>query len=169
MLYSQRDDSLVMVANLSKFYVDILEANHQNTQTWMKSMYYLAHATSPDFRAIRSGSVVMAENIGFDWKRNFGVGAFQKMFTEISGVYPSRFRKLKNFHAGVFMNLILSMSKSVLPKEVYEKFEMGCTSPLGNLENIYMQPTVQAANERYLKNISFVLKRGYENRANFRL
>lgn len=167
--YQEREQGFVFMADISKFYIRVLEASDTNTKIWISMLYFISHTCNPDFHAMRVGSITLAENTGFDWKTNFGVRAFQKMCTDITNFYPTRYRKLKNFHSGVFMNLILSISKPLLPKEIHSVFEMGCSSGFGPLDKIYMQPSVEAANKKFLKNTSYALRRRYDNQASFTL
>lgn len=163
--FNRHFGNYVLVCDVARFYVEPVEGDVD----WLKAMYYVNHCLSPDLEAVRQGPVLLVENQGFDWKKNFGVNVFKRMYTDLMAFYPFRHKLIKNFHTGVFMNLVVSMSKPIIPKEMFNSYQMGCTCELGRLDRVYMKPSVRAANEKLLAATKMALEKRYANEASFKL
>lgn len=137
--------------------------------TWMKAAFYQFHAVSPDFEAIREGVVVLIECDGFDPKKQFGMKVFSRMWNELGLVYPVDMLSMKHFHTGVFLNLLVSLAKRVLPLEVHRRFEVGHICQAGLLRDVFTTPCADAANRRLMDQFTQALKLRYENEASFSL
>lgn len=66
------------------------------------------------------------------------------------------------------MNLVTSMLRPLLPKNVRNKLDLGCQSER-RLDTLYMVPTVEAANQRYLGRVEESLRRRHHNESTFTL
>jgi len=132
-------------------------------------MYYLLQAANPDFEATRAGISTMAECEGFNMTENFGNKFFVKIWTELLIAYPLQLISIKHFHTSMFKNLLLSMAKQFIPKEMHDKFETGCVCELGRLDRMYLIPNVEQANERFGKTFRECLQRRYVNEKTFSL
>ena len=95
--------------------------------------------------------------------------AIKRQWTELCGVYPLRFKQLKNFSTGMFVNVFVSMARDVIPTGHYSKLQLGCQSVAGRLDEIYMVPSVRAANARFLNDLRSALRDRYSNEASFSL
>ena len=69
---------------------------------------------------------------------------------------------------GVFVNIMMSMVKRFLPKNMNDKLQFGCTFP-DRLDKCFLTPNPKVAKERNYLRIIETLKVRYENEANFRL
>ena len=129
----------------------------------------MKHSLCPDFQSIRKGAIILVENEGFDWKKNFNVQDLKQMYVELTSHYPFQFQSVKNFNTGIFFNLVISMARPFIPKHLYRTLQMGCQSELGRLDRLYLTPTVRVANERLLSSVSAALQKRYANEASFKL
>lgn len=168
--YQKQSGNFLLALDISGLHAHGVEANEGTNRLFFQAIYYLCHAMNPDFKSIRQGPIILGENAGFDWKRNFGIKTMKRLWSELTGVYPYQFQKLKNFNTGVLYNVLVSMAKPVIPKDIYCKFEMGCKlEGGGNLATFFMTPNVQEANERFLDNCRIALETRYANEASFSL
>ena len=169
MEYHEDEGHHVMVCDCAKFHGKKVNKSERDIQVWLSAVYFSSTALSSDFEALRNGVVVLLENEGYEWKKNFDVKTFLKMITEISGVYPMQHQILKNYNTGYFMNILVSMARPLMPKDISSRYLMGCVSPMGRLDRIYMVPTVKAANQRLFQAYQEALQKRYANEAAFKL
>ena len=93
----------------------------------------------------------------------------QEYWNVLGAVYPFTLKAYRCFHTPVLFNVIKSMLRGWVPKEIYDKIQVGCQSPMGRrLDSFYMIPTVEAANERYLNRMLEALQLRYDNERTFR-
>lgn len=166
--YYHRDGNYVFVYDIAAFDCKKALATMQSTRILLAGCLYMCHAQCPDFTAIRQGSVLLCECSGFDWKKNMDFATFRKMWTELLAVYPMHYSKIKYFNSGVLINLINSLKKRFLPKEITDRMETGCRLD-GRLSDIYMVPTPAACVQRFLARIDESLTRRFHNVQTFRL
>lgn len=142
--------------------------SEEKLRTMFTATFYGASCLCPDFESIRGGAIMIAECEGYNWTENIDLKTYQRFWSEIAAVYPMNFRLLKNFHCGVFINLLFSMTKKLLPADITCKVDMGCQFD-GRLDDIYLIPTVESANKRLLERMGEALRRRYENMKTFSL
>ena len=104
----------------------------------------------------------------YDWKKGADFKNLKRVWTEITSVYPCVFEKIKYFNAGMAMNVVASMLRPFLPENLRSKLEFGCQFDK-RLDELYLTPTIEAANERFLSRIKYNLQRRYDNEKNFKL
>ncbi|CAB9509057.1 expressed unknown protein [Seminavis robusta] len=131
------------------------------------ALYFCLQAMNPDLEATRQGMILLCECEKFDWKTDMTLGGFKQIHAELVKEYPTRWRCTRNFNTGLFFQLMMSLGKSYLPHDMLGKVQMGCTSPAGRLDNIYLQPSLEASNERFLERFADALRRRYANAAAF--
>ncbi|CAB9531862.1 expressed unknown protein [Seminavis robusta] len=166
--YSPADGCFIMVSDLSKFVVTNLKSP-QNTRIWMGNCLYNAHAMAPDFAAMRKGYMYLFECQGYDWKKNLlDLKTAEKYWAEIGSVYPLNMRKCKCFHTPTLLNCMVSMTRRFVPKEQFEKFQVGCQYN-GTLSDLYYVPSQKAAEERLVARQIECLQRRYANEKAFSL
>ena len=90
------------------------------------------------------------------------------MWDDIGCMYPLKVSKHKFFNAGTIWTSVISMLKALLPQELREKFEFGCQFEQ-RLDSLYLLPTLDDANQRFLGRVEETLQRRYYNETNFRL
>lgn len=169
MCYIFEAGNYVMLANWSGFNAECL-VDHENMVTHMVANYYILTCYCPDLEAIRQGLVALMECEGSDQQpvRSVHMQLYRKFWSELAAVYPMRFKKLKHFHTGVFINLLYSMIKRFLTPEIRKVIEVGCEFD-GRLDQVYLTPTVEEANARLLQQIDEALGKRYENERTFTL
>lgn len=169
MCYIFEAGNYVMLANWSGFNAECL-ADPENMVTHMCANYYILTCYCPDFEAIRRGLVGLFECADCHQKpvRTIDMQLYRKFWSELAAVYPMRFKKMKHFHTGVFINLLYSMIKRFLTPEIRKVIEVGCDFD-GRLDEVYLTPTVEEANARLLQQIDEALGKRYENERAFTL
>lgn len=163
--YHDVGGNYVMIYDNANFDSRVLE-NEDNVITWMQSSYYHCDVLNPDLEAVRRGVLFMAECEGYDWKKGMSLTLLKRVWSEVAGVYPIRWVKIKYFNAGVTMNLVTSMLKPFIPKDVRQKLEFGCQYEK-RLDELYLVPTVEAAHLRFLERIEIAIQKRYENELSF--
>lgn len=163
-----REGNYCFVYDISKFEIHNLTKRLGGFEIFLCGGFYMCHAMSMDLEAIRRGNVLICDCGGFDWHKNINLKATRRIWTELLGQYPFQYQKIKYFNSGFFINMINSLKKRFLPREITDKIESGCKFD-GRLCDFYLQPTVEAATERLHYRLSECLKQRYEHEANFSL
>ncbi|CAB9512233.1 expressed unknown protein [Seminavis robusta] len=158
--YNPRDGNYILALDVARFYAKILQARPELVRIWIVATYAVAHALSPDFKAIRKGSILLMENQGYDLKTNFGFSYMKKVYSEVAGVYPFKYDQVKNFNTGVLFNIILSMLRAFMPKEHSRKLQRGCRTADGveRLDEFYLSSGLQVANEKFIQSVKASLQ-----------
>lgn len=163
----------VMAVDLTGLYMKDFVGNPEAMHIWCVAAYYLITALNPDLEAVRQGVYMLAECEGFDWKRNFDVGCKRKLWGDLVTVYPFNINRVKHYHNGLFLNLLMSMAKRFIPRDVQETFEFGCKNATEDghqrLDDMYLQPTVEAAQEKMLGRLKAGMERRFNHEKTFRL
>jgi hypothetical protein len=136
-------------------------------ELYLKVIYFLWHGLSHDFAGIRNGMLLLAECGGFDLKRNFGLAHYSSCLAKLGYIYPFKIHQLKLYHTGVMAGMLVSMGKHLVPEEVHRTFQLGNVCEIGRLGDLYMVPTVDAAQQRILRSFDEFLSRRYRNEAAF--
>lgn len=171
-MYNKEESSgggYVFVFDSTKVLASTFSSNPKAIDTWLSTLYYIVHAASPDFESIRRGITFNVECEGFDLMKNFGVKVFSKAWTELGVAYPIHWAKLRHFHTSVFKNLLVSMAKRFIPKEIHGKFEVGCICEAGRLDKIYLVPDETAAYTRLVESVVKSLQQRSDNEKEFSL
>ncbi|CAB9512231.1 expressed unknown protein [Seminavis robusta] len=158
--YNPRDGNYVLALDVARFYAKILQAQPELVRIWIVATHFVTHAQSPDFKAIRKGGILLMENEGFDFKRNFGFSYMKKVYSEVTGVYPFKFDQVKNFNTGVLFNIILSMLRGIASNEHSRKLQRGCRTADGvdRLDEFYLSSGLQVANDKLIQSVKASLQ-----------
>ncbi|CAB9528262.1 expressed unknown protein [Seminavis robusta] len=135
----------------------------------IRSFYFLFNAASPDFESQRNGLYCITECKDFDWTKTFGLSEVRRLWEELGLVYPIIYDKLEHVHPTIEVTLLWSLTKRFLKREIHKKFAFTSCSEVARLDQIYLVPTMEAANERFLESVKEALLRRCENEANFAL
>jgi len=168
--YHVEEEAYVVTCDMTTFDMKVL-SDPDKFKAWLASTYYLFHAFSPDFKATRNGLIILAECEGYHWK---GAGmvqtkAFRKWWEDMALQYPLYVQRLKYFHSGLFLNLLLSTAKRFLPRHVQHRMEIGCQSEAGRLDTIFLQPTAEISAKRLVGRFQETLRQFYNNQESFAL
>lgn len=82
--------------------------------------------------------------------------------------YPVEVKRLKYFHTGTAMNILVAMLKPMIAEPLRSNIETGCFFGQ-RLDKVYLVPTLEAAHQRLLKRVTATLQRRYDNEGTFRL
>lgn len=166
---SSAEGQCVLVADVSKLTVDRIRTSSDGLHTWLAGTYFMCHVLSSEFYAMRHGFTILAENQGYDFKKNFGLDLHSKLWKELASVYPLQISKMKNYNTGLVYNMLVRMAKSFVTEEIHSRFEVGCVCELGTLDKLYATPNQRVANERLMIRLHESLRRRYQNETDFRL
>lgn len=157
-----------LVLDYTTFDAAIL-SNAKKVDTWMAAMFYMSHAASPDFDAIRNGLNIFVECEGYEWKskRMFNRDVYKK-WSELAGSYPNHIASIKHYHTGMFIKLMVLEGEKLLPRRVYEKFEVSCQLD-ARLDEVVLVPNMEVASQVVVSSLKDSLHRRFENEAHFSL
>lgn len=166
--YVANEESYVCSMDMTNCDMGVLSDPHK-VKDWLAGMYYLLHAFHPDMESTRKGLIILAECEDYHWRRKDMVhaGAFRKWWSELALVYPFNVQKVKYFHTGLFMNLLLSTARKFLPTAIQQRMEVGCQSEGGRLDELFMVPDVETANDRLVQRLQEALRIHFANEADF--
>ncbi|CAB9516874.1 unknown protein [Seminavis robusta] len=126
----------------------------------LRALYFCLNALNPNFLAIENGPLILVECESFNWM-NFTVGAHRQLQTELFSHYPTRVNQARHYNTGLFANMLWSMGRPFFPKKQRNKFQMGCKTGVGNLNEFFLKPTVEIANQRFLEALAVALEQRY--------
>ena len=158
-----------LVLDLTKLTAEALTQRVDAQDILMRALYYQFHTMCPDFEAMREGICAVAECDGFDSKKQFGLKIVTKQWNELILVYPFEIKSIKHYHTGVLFNVLVTLARRIMPWELHRRFEIGLVCPAGRLSNVFLMPSLSAANERLMKQFTKALQLRYQNEANFNL
>ncbi|CAB9500140.1 expressed unknown protein [Seminavis robusta] len=171
--FSFLDGAYVLVFDTAKLYANTLNTKPGAMAAWLGSVYYTNHCMSPDLEAVKRGIVYIIECEGFDWSKHFGVQIFRKFWLEVAAVYPIQFLRIRCFHTGLCLTLMVSMVKHILPAKIHSKFTVGNICSLGRLDTVYNSAggdfTRDVLKQRMKQRLEESLLRRYRLEASFSL
>lgn len=164
------DHSCTLAFDLTKFHTCVLRQKSPKAhQTWFQAIYCINHAMCSDLEATRTGFVLLLECDGFDRQKNFGLDVLRNHWSNIAGVHPINHQQIRCYHTGLWINMLASMAKKFMPAAARDQFKVGCVCGMGGLSNLYLTPSLKAANQRFLDCFLDGLQKRYANEATFRL
>jgi hypothetical protein len=92
----------------------------------------------------------------------------KRVWTEVAAEYPFVVKKLKYFHTGTAMNILVAMLKSFITEPLKSNIETGCMFE-DRLDKIYLVPTLEEANQRFLHRVTQTLQKRCYHERTFRL
>ena len=158
----------VMIFDNTKFQCSRIRNNEENMRIMMAGTYYNMVLFCPNFSAIQSGAIVVAECGGYDWKADMDLNTTKKVWSEIGSVYPVSFHRMKFYRNNTMLNIMASMARPFLPQKWRNNIEFGCEFE-HRLDEVYLLPSLEASNLRLLVRAEAMLRERYENEATFRL
>ena len=163
--FSHQDSMYVNFVDMAKCDPSTQITTRRDEVHWFAGSYYVMHALFPDFESVRKGCITVAECEGVGFEQKGAIKAMLQMSQELFSCYPFR-GKVLNYHTGAFYHIIATMMKKVLPTEVAEHFEVGYDFEY-RLNEIYMVPTVEQANQRLLQRMEESLRTRFVNEQSF--
>ena len=142
-------------------------SQEENIETYMAGAYYLFQTVTMDFESIRRGIIVLIECQGYDWNQKRSWKLAQKMFMELIYYYPVK-GEFRHYHNGLVFNIFASMLKKLLPTRLCNSFHTGCQLD-ARLDELFLVPTPEAANERIMERLKAALELRYSNEQSFSL
>ncbi|CAB9501765.1 expressed unknown protein [Seminavis robusta] len=166
--FNPRDGNYVLVVDITKLPMTAFRKNPDALTTKVREIFFMLNILSPDFEAIRRGTICMAECEGYTLQHDIGVGIWRHIW-EMVVPYPVKLQKIKHFHTSAMCNVVVSMVRQFLPLSIKEKFEIGCICEAGRLDRVYLTPNKEVARKRTLSRLEDALQRRYTNEASFKL
>lgn len=114
-------------------YTAFLPANYQEAADWKNcfaAFYYVFDAMQPDFDAVRSGIVMLADAEGLGWK-NFSLEMEKQAAHLYQDAYPIRIQNITMLHSPTVFKAIYALCKPFLKKKVKDVIHLD-----GKLEEI---------------------------------
>ncbi|CAB9506907.1 expressed unknown protein [Seminavis robusta] len=146
--YNLHTGDVVLVMDMTSQYAKEAFSNPKSMNIVGRGVHYLCHAMFPCFEAVRVGNVHILECEGFDWGKGMvDVAQFGKLTNISHGAFPSVLRT-KFFNTPTVLNVLVSMCKRYIPKEISSQFELGCTFVGGRLDKFYRVPNREVALKR---------------------
>lgn len=165
-----KGDRYVLACDLAKIDAHAFRRSLGEMKATFAGPYYMHHSHSPDLEAVRKGFVFVMECADYKWKTP-GMASFEhfrKALEEIESVYPSHLHRLHFRNTGVFVNLMVSMVRRFIPKDIHKKLIVTSNSETP-LNHLFMVPNVETATERLMKDMTETLRLRYENEKTFLL
>ncbi|CAB9516620.1 expressed unknown protein [Seminavis robusta] len=164
--FSEEDGTYVL-AHDTKYFDTTVLSTPDKVDSWMAGAYYLHTTMTPDMATIRKGHIVLIECEGVDWSRKQDYKLLQKLFSQLISVYPQK-SEMRHYHTGMVVNLLTSMVKRFLSKDLRDLITMGLQHDC-RLDQVYMVPDVPTANDRMILRLQETLRRRYDNEKSFKL
>ena len=131
--------------------------------------YYHLHAFFPDPYSMRNGMFVIGECEGMDSSGSgHAVAVAQRFWYHLCLNYPFKLASAKYYHTNMAHNMAFAMLKPFVSSCYTDKMEVGCQFGV-NIGSLYLVPTLELANQKYLNRLDSFLKKRYEYEAIFRL
>ena len=176
MEYLPEKGKYLRVVGLTSFDMSLF-SHPEKVRLWHAAIYYINHCHTPDLEAARQGFVQCIECQGYEWRNPnmFHIKAFQEAAPSFV-LYPINCSQSVHYNTGMFVKLLATMARRLLPKRMTDSFEFeasGCgegdTGHNSTLMDIFAQPTIEDANERLCIRLEDALQRRYDNEAKFSL
>ena len=136
---------------------------------FFQQSYYAGHMSSSDFATIRAGVILLMECEGYDWHK-FSLRLNQQIWEEFIAHYPSNLYSVRQFHNGLFINIVYSTIRKVLPRHVITKFQVGLQTPNKmRLDDIFCSPDKEESQKQTLERMFENLALHYKNVRLFKL
>ena len=192
MEYLPESNKYLRVVSLTSFDTVGLLNQPDKVKLWHTAIYYINHAHTPDLEAARQGFIQCIECYGYEWRNPnmFHIKAFQEAAPSFI-LYPINCVKSVHYNTGMFLKLLATLARRILPRRMTESFEFhsyGCgrdggdsssssnssstgttTTTTTTLMDIFAQPTMEESNERLCLRLEDALKRRYHHEAKFTL
>lgn len=165
-----RQKHYVHVVDFAKFHPKKVRFD-RDWKVFLSGIYYFMTALHPTLSAVRNGVLVIMEGDGMGWD-NFCIDFERRLWHEHGTAYPFRLHEFSWVHTPLVGNVFYSLLKPILPEEVREVVHLGVKfdeSFDGRLDSLFLQPSVEIANQRQLKTIQSFLEARYHNQAHFHL
>lgn len=158
-----------VVWDLTKFDITCLNDPREMKKIFLGAIY-LNHSFSPDFEAIRKGLLWILECEGFMWKAPKMVNSrsMQLGFADVAGNYPYLLDGVVFQNAGVVVNTLVAAVRRYIPSVVHSKFQMGSQNET-RMDTICLVPSLEAATDRIVREMTESLRRRFEAEKMFRL
>lgn len=163
--FSYSDGSYVLIHDITKLDTTRV-STPQKWDDYLGFCYYLHAIWGPDFASIRKGCICCIEWDGWDWKKKQDGKLILRYFSRLLTIYPFR-GKCKNYHTGMFANLMLSAFRNISPF-LRDIFVTGLQFD-GRLDDFFMVPSLEVSNQRLLNRMEATLKLRYQNERTFTL
>ena len=163
--FAELDGCYTLVQDIQKFDPTAFTTLRIETN-FLIGMAYISPAFHPDIESIRKGHVAIAECQGMTLRRDV-MKFHSKFFSEFLSHYPF-IGHCRAFHTSSMVNVIVSMLRKILPKDVKDRFMVGFKYD-GHLADVLLVPTTEVANQRTLQRMFDALKLRYHNEKRFQL
>lgn len=147
-----------------------------NWGVYVGGLYYTRYASQPSLAVVRNGLLELSDFKDFGWE-NFSEAVISRMFEEIMGMYPTKWKQLMVYNTGWLGIIAITLSKPLMSKSMRNTITLGwqimesedSQSPANSLKDFYLQPTREVANQNLLRRSRMLLAMRKQNEETFRL
>ena len=169
-IYLEADQSYISILDLEAFVSSHMN-NAEQFRTFIVALYYILQYNQNHFRAIRTGTSVMAECLGVD-SDTFDGDFLTTTMQELYLPYPQRNKDIYLLNCPGVINAFLALWKRHLPANIKKALRVGCQ--IRGLEGFkidlfYKLPTPEIVRLTLLTEASKLLETRYDYRSRFRL
>jgi hypothetical protein len=164
--FSLHHDSYCLAYDISKFQLTMLTSQPKAFDVLIRGLFYVLQALCMDMESIRKGITLAIDCTDFDWDKHLNNDAERRIWEELMGVFPCRYRSIEYVNAGYQINVMTSLKKEYLSREVTDRIQTQRQVD-GKLSDLYLVPTAEAATQHLLSELEKYLRKRYENALNF--
>lgn len=146
-----------------------------NWRVYAVGFYYLHHTVQPSLASIRQGLIAIQECQGFGWD-NFRMEGSSRIFAEVFASLPLKYKSILAYNTHSVVNSVANLVKPFMTRSQRESLHLGCTivEPDGassnmRLSELFLQPTLEAAQEVLLQRVARLSTTRFCNETTFRL
>lgn len=165
-----RHKHYVQVMDMANFHPRRVQFD-KDWRVFLSGMHYLMVCLNPSLSAVRNGLVGIAECDGMGW-HNFCMDFERRLWHEHPTVYPARWHEISWVNTPTPANMLFALLKPMMPEEIRSVFQLGVKfdeSFDGRLNELFLQPSVEEANQRVIWNVQSFLAKRYHNQEHFQL
>ncbi|CAB9505149.1 expressed unknown protein [Seminavis robusta] len=168
--YSLESGGYIVAYDVGNYSNGAIWLNPEETRYYNRRAFYATHMAFCDLEALRVGATVLAECEGYQLVKGktLSLTGFQNVWKSVHA-YPRKIKQVKFFNPPPLCKMMLSMAKSMLPREVTATFQLCPKCPMGRLDRLYSIPTPEIARARLQERMKGLVKKRYANEANFSL
>lgn len=162
--FSEQESIYVLIHDLSKLNFEALKSP-KDVHRFFAGAFYLHTIFCPDLASIRKGMLVMIECEAMDWSKKPSFKVLSQLSSQLLTIYPF-IGYAYFYHTGVFINMMASMLRKLLPKNLGDRLRTGMRFD-DRLDKCFLVPDVETATQKVISEMEKTLKRRYENEKAF--
>lgn len=146
----------------------------ENWRICVCGQFLILWAILPTIAAMRQGTLCSVECDGVGW-HNIRADYIQRLFEEMFSYLPVKFQCIQVYNTTVVANLLFSLARPFMGQNMRQSVQLGFQIEKSNpeaprrLSELYLQPTLEAAQQRLLQRIQALVVLRLVKEQQFRL